>query len=483
MADNPDGAGDFHTEANQGYNQVQAPFWGSRLYYSSTPTGQPYGFTSAEALRSALLVRFNYGASLITFHGHSSWHQWAVESLFHLNDIASLYNQQRLPVVLEMTCFTGFFHHPEYPTLDESLVRRSGGGAIAAWGSTGLGADAWARHLNAAGGIHGRTIRVVMKDDGYVPGRAVANVTEMKDSVFAIVGLLGSAVMNANKNLVADAKVPTIYPFGDPTVWAKQPKDKQRVVFAVYTNYVDEGEFLIQQAVKLAGAKKIAVFYQNDDYGKGYIEGIKRALPGLAGKASLVAEVPYELQDRELGTHALKLRDAGADVVIPAATVTHGANLIKEMAKVGYKPQIFAPFPLGDHRVMFRLLGELWEGAYYNGNIPTVTDPESVRVIDLVLKQDPKLKGREAFALAGAIAMQTAAEGLRRAGRNLTRESYVQAMETIQNWTPEGLKWAPMTFGPGRHHGLNTVRLYRANKAADASFVTVTDFQTFPPLF
>lgn len=149
VADNPDGAGDFHTEANQGYNQVQAPFWGSRLYYSSTPTGQPYGFTSAEALRSALLVRFNYGASLITFHGHSSWHQWAVESLFHLNDIASLYNQQRLPVVLEMTCFTGFFHHPEYPTLDESLVRRSGGGAIAAWGSTGLGISTGHARLQA----------------------------------------------------------------------------------------------------------------------------------------------------------------------------------------------------------------------------------------------------------------------------------------------------------------------------------------------
>jgi ABC-type branched-subunit amino acid transport system substrate-binding protein len=356
-------------------------------------------------------------------------------------------------------------------------------GPAAAWGMTGLGAEAWAKHVNEQGGVHGRKIKVVLKDDAYNPGKAVANVADMKDGVFALVGLLGSAVMNANKDAVAEAKLPTIYPYGDPQIWAKQPKDKQRYVFAVYTNYVDEGEFLLQQAVKLVGAKKVAVFYQNDDYGKGYIEGIKRALPGLAGKAALVAEVPYEVQDRELGTHALKLRDAGADVVIPAATVTHGANLIKEMVKVGYKPQIFAPFPLGDHNVMFRLLGELWEGAYYNGNIPSVTDPESVRVIDLVLKQDPKLKGREAFALAGAIAMQTAVEGLRRAGRNLTRESYVEAMETIRNWTPEGLRWAPITFGPGRHHGLNTVRLYRANKAADASFVPVTEFQTFPPLF
>jgi len=356
-------------------------------------------------------------------------------------------------------------------------------GPAAAWGTTGLAAEAWAKHVNDQGGVHGRKLRIVMKDDGYVPGRAVANVTDMKDSAFAIVGLLGSAVMNASKDIVAEAKIPTIYPFGDPQIWAKLPKDKQRYVFAVYTNYVDEGEFIVQQAAKIANAKKIAIFYQNDDFGKGYVEGAKRAVQALGGKVALAAEVPHEVQDRELSTHALKLRDSGADVVIPVGTVPAGANLIKEMAKVGYKPQIFAPFPYGDHQVMYRLLGELWEGVYYNGNIPSPTDPESMKVVQAMIKQDEKLKGRESFALAGGIAMATAVEGLKRAGRNLTREGYVEAMEGIRGWVPEGLKWAPITFGPGRHHGLNTVRLYRANKAADQSFAPVTEFQTFPPLF
>jgi ABC-type branched-subunit amino acid transport system substrate-binding protein len=355
-------------------------------------------------------------------------------------------------------------------------------GPAAAWGTTALGAEAWAKHVNEQGGIHGRKIRIVLKDDGYVPGRAVANVTEMKDSVFALVGLLGSAVMNANKDVVAEAKLPTIYPYGDPTIWARQPKDKQRYVFVVYTNYLDEGDFLVQQAAKLVGAKKVAVFYQNDDYGKGYLEGAKRAVQGLAGKVAL-AEVSHEVQDRDLGTHALKLRDSGADVVIPVGTATAGANLIKEMAKVGYRPKIFAPFPYGDHQVMYRLLGELWEGVYFNGNAPSVADPESARAIELLLKQEPKLKGREAFALAGAISMMVTVEGLKRAGRDLTRDGYVEAMEGIKNWVPENLKWAPITFGPGRHHGLNTVRMYRANKAADTSFVPVTEFQVFPPLF
>lgn len=131
--------GIFRTDADEGYNLVQSPFRGNRLYYDDAPTGQPYVYTNVSTFRSNLLAYFNNGAGLITFHGHSSWHQWDFDSLFHLNDISSLNNWDRLPVILEMTCFTGFFHHPQYPTLDESLLRQAGGGAIAVWSSTGLG--------------------------------------------------------------------------------------------------------------------------------------------------------------------------------------------------------------------------------------------------------------------------------------------------------------------------------------------------------
>lgn len=355
-------------------------------------------------------------------------------------------------------------------------------GPAAAWGTTALGAEAWAKHVNAQGGIHGRKIKVILKDDGYVPGRAVANVTDMKDDAFALVGLLGSAILNANKDVVAEAKLPTIYPYGDPSIWARQPKERLRYVFVVYPDYHSEGEFLLQQAVKIAGAKKVAVFYQNDDYGKGGLEGVKRGLRTLGGQVSVVAEVPYELQDREMGTHALKVKDSGAGVVIPYATTTHGANLIKEMAKVGYRPKIFAPFPFGDRHVMFRLLGDLWEGAHFNVTGAVPGEPEADRIIEILLKQDPKLKGRETFALAGAISMMTAMEGIKRAGRNLTREAYVEAMEGIKNWTPENLG-APITFGPGRRHGLNAVRMLRAEKASDTSFVQVIGYQIFAPLF
>ncbi len=355
-------------------------------------------------------------------------------------------------------------------------------GPAAAWGTTALAAEAWAKHVNEQGGVHGRKIKVVMKDDGYNPGRALANVNEMKDSVFALVGLLGTAVLNANKDNIADAKLPTIWPYGNPEVFAKQPKEKNRTVFMVYPDYADEAEFLVQQAAKLVGAKKVAIFYQNDDYGKGGLEGAKRGVAKLAGSVALSGEGSYEVADRELSTHALKLRESGADAVIFYATVTHCAGLIKEMAKVGYRPKIFASFPLGDRHTMFRLLGDLWEGAYYNvtGGVPG--EPEADRIIEILLKQEPKLKGRESFAVAGALAMIATVEGLKRAGKNLTREGFIEAMESIKGWTPEKLT-APITWGPNRHHGLNPIRMMQAGKAADASFKVISDYQPFPSHF
>lgn len=357
-------------------------------------------------------------------------------------------------------------------------------GPAAAWGNTAVAMEAWTRYVNEQGGIHGRKIRVIMKDDGYNPGRAVANLKEMKDSVFMNVGLLGSAVLQAAKEDIAEYKLPTINPYGNPAIWARQPKEKLRTVFVAYTDYLDEGDFLVTHAVNKLGAKKVAVFHQNDEYGKGGLEGVNRGLKGLAGKATLAAAVSYELSDREMGTHALKLKDSGADTVILYPTITHGANVIKEMAKAGYRPKLVASFPLGDYLILYRLLGELWEGAHFNilNGAAVANDPAGKAILDVLTKYEPKLVGKENTALAGAGAIILALEGLKKAGKNLTRETYVEAMESIKGFTTMGLT-PPVTFGPNRRHGLNAIRTLRANKAADNSYVEAVPAQIFPPQF
>ncbi|MCA1828218.1 MAG: ABC transporter substrate-binding protein, partial [Myxococcales bacterium] len=145
-------------------------------------------------------------------------------------------------------------------------------------------------------------------------------------------------------------------------------------------------------------------------------------------------------------------------------------------------PKIFASFTLGDRSVMYRLLGDLWEGAYYDVNEKPPGDPDADKIIAQLLQEEPKLKGRESFGLIGVTGMAVAVEGLKRAGRDLTREKFIAALETLNNYQPENLT-APIHWSAKQRHGLNTVRLMRAKKAADASFTPVSDWQIFPAHF
>jgi hypothetical protein len=132
-ADDADGAGDYAAmldELAEAY--IAAPFEPVRLYY--TPPD-----LSLEEMQAAVLANWNLGAGLSLFAGHSSILQWGSEAFFHLDQLSELHNAPKLPVAVDLTCFTGSFHIPGFVTLDEALLRWPGGGVIAAWGPTGLG--------------------------------------------------------------------------------------------------------------------------------------------------------------------------------------------------------------------------------------------------------------------------------------------------------------------------------------------------------
>jgi len=354
-------------------------------------------------------------------------------------------------------------------------------GPAALWGTTALGAKAWADYINDQGGVHGRKIKVILKDDGYNPGRAMANLTEMKGQIFAVNALLGTAIINATKDFFPENKIPLINAYADVRIWAKYPKDKLRYIFIGYPDYENEAEYLTTYAVKNLGAKKIALFYQNDDYGKMAMEGVNLGLKKLPGQASLVGTVPYEVTERALATQAQKLKETGADTLILYPTMTHGALILKEMAKLGYKPKVLVCFTLGDP-IMFNIAGaEVWEGVYpaspANSGVPG--EKEVDRVIEILKKYDPKLAGKEYLAVFGATSMMYLVEGLKNAGRNLTPETMIKGMEMIKNWKPEGIG-APVTFAPDRRHGVNGSRVMRAEKG---KHVPITDYTIHKPLF
>ena len=354
-------------------------------------------------------------------------------------------------------------------------------GPAALWGVTGLGAKAWADHINAQGGIHGRKIKVILKDDGYNPARALTNLREMKNQVFAVCGLLGTAIVHASKDFFGENKIPLITAYGDIRIWTRVSPKSLKYAFITYPDYEDEGKYMTTWAVKNLGSKKVAVFYQNDDYGKMGLAGVKKGLAATAGKAKLVSAVPYEVTERALSTHALKLKESGADTLVIYASPTHGAIITKTMAKVGYQPKVLASFPLAD-AIMYKIAGPTWEGTYVglpgNSGLPG-TDPDADRVAAILRKYNPKINGIEFLALFGATSMMHLVEGLKNAGPNLTPESMVMGMEKIKEWKAENLG-ARVTYGPDRHNGNNASRM---GQAKGGTIIGLEPFTVFQPLF
>jgi ABC-type branched-subunit amino acid transport system substrate-binding protein len=264
-------------------------------------------------------------------------------------------------------------------------------------------------------------------------------------------------------------------------MFADYPKNKLRYIFVAYPDYEDEAGFFTNYALKSLGSKKLTLFYQNDDYGKMAIEGVKKALGENPGKAELVSPVPYEVTERALGTHALKLKESNADTVLLYTTMSHAALILKEMAKVGYKPKAIASFPMGDP-IMYKIAGEAWEGVYVaspaNSGVPGA-DREADKVADILKKYDQNIAGKEYLGVFGAVSMMYVVEGLKKAGRNPTSEKMIEGLEKMKNWKPEGLG-APVTFDRNRHSGVNGVRMMQARKGVH---VPITDFVIFKPRF
>ena len=354
-------------------------------------------------------------------------------------------------------------------------------GPAALWGVTGLGGKAWADYINDQGGIHGRKIKVILKDDGYNPARAIANLREMKGKVFAVCGLLGTAVVNASKDFFGENEIPLITAYGDIRIWTRVSPKSLKYAFVTYPDYEDEGKYMTTWAVKNLNTKKVAAFYQNDDYGKMGLEGVKKGLAATGGTTKLVSAVPYEVTERALSTHALKLKESGADTLVIYASPTHGAIITKTMAKIGYSPKVLASFPLAD-AIMYKIAGPTWEGTYVglpgNSGLPG-TDPDADRVANILKKYNSKIEGKEFLALFGATSMMHFAEGLKNAGRNLTTESLIMGMEKIKEWKPENLG-ARVTYGPNRHNGNNASRM---GQAKGGKIVGLEPFTVFQPLF
>lgn len=343
-------------------------------------------------------------------------------------------------------------------------------GPAALWGAVGRGTAVFFELINEQGGIAGRKLKYVLRDDSYQPAKTKAIAKEFVENigVFGIVGGVGTSTGMAVRDYLMENKVPWVGPATGTVHWT-QPL--QRYLFGVYPLYKDEAYLLTKYAVEQMGIKKIGFFYQNDDYGKEGLEGAKEYLDKSGIK--MVAAVPVEVTDTDLKSHALKLKESGAEAVILWILPKHAAIMLQTAKAAGFQPQWIATSTLSDAPMMFNITKGLWEGVVF-ANLLNWDSPLVAKYMEAQKKYAPREQNTGIFFLAGFFFAEPMVEGLRRAGKDLNPESFVKAMESIRNWN--GWLGHDCTFTPENHQGNRSI--YIGKCGAGGKTIRMTDWLT-----
>jgi branched-chain amino acid transport system substrate-binding protein len=314
-------------------------------------------------------------------------------------------------------------------------------GAVANWGvNIKAGMEAVFNRVNDAGGVHGRKIRLIAYDHVYQPPKAVTNAKRLveRDKVFVMMGHLGTPTTKAIKEYLEEKHVPNIFPSTAASMWTTSGPGH----IGDLATYADQTWMIVDHLVKDRKLKKIASFYQDDEYG---LDG------HLAGKARLrqqydlnyVAEVDYKRADIDFSSQAAKLKESGAEAVILQAVYREPPRLAEQCHAIGYHPLFIGPSPIVVDKTI-ELGGKHVDGMMGVEVYPLPTEPGPF--LDLYRADMKKYFSNLALDTTNLYGYQKAAlfvEALQRAGRSLTRDSLEKAIESIKDWDPGwGLKYS-----------------------------------------
>lgn len=306
-------------------------------------------------------------------------------------------------------------------------------GPAAPWGAVARGTGVYFQMINEQGGIHGRKIEYHMFDDAYNPAKTKAGVKELQEGIgmFGWASGVGTACGLSVKDYLMERKIPWVGPAAGSLHWISPP---QKYLFAVYPLYYSEAKILCKYAVKELGKKRIAIAYQNDDYGKNGVAGAEAELNKHGLK--LVAAVPVELSDTDMKPHVMQLRKADADMVLLWVTPGHAIRIIGTGRAMKFEPQWMSTSTCSDFPLMMAISKGLWQGVIV-GNFGDLPDSQSPLMLEYKKAFDKyAAKGERwgVFFYAGIGFVEPMVEGLKRCGRNLTRERFVKEMEGIQDF-------------------------------------------------
>jgi branched-chain amino acid transport system substrate-binding protein len=317
-------------------------------------------------------------------------------------------------------------------------------GPASAYGVIGKTEEAYFKMINDNGGIKGRKINFISYDDGYSPPKAVEQVRKLveSDEVLLVFNPLGTPSNTAIQKYLNSKKVPQLFVATGATKW-NDPKDFPWTM-GWQPSYQSEARIYAKYLMKEKPDAKIAIFYQNDDFGKDYLKGLK---DGLGAKASMiVAEESYETSEPSIDGHIVKLKSTGADVFINITTPKFAAQAIKKIAEIEWKPlHIVSNVSASVGGVMKPAGLEASQGilsaAYAkDGADPQwSTDADFKKWIAFIDKYMPGADKADGALVFGYGVAQTLAKTLEMCGDDLTRANVMKQAASLKDFTPDTL--------------------------------------------
>ena len=333
-------------------------------------------------------------------------------------------------------------------------------GPASAYGVIGKTEEAYFKKINAEGGINGRKINFISYDDGYSPPKTVEQARKLveSDEVLLIFNSLGTPPNSAIQKYMNTKKVPQLFVATGATKW-NDPKDFPWTM-GWQPSYQSETRIYAKYILKEKPTAKIAVLYQNDDYGKDYLKGLKDGL-GAKAASMIVAEDSYETTEPTIDSQIVKLKASGADVFVNITTPKFAAQAIKKIAEIGWKPLHFlnnVSNSIGS--VIIPAGTENAQGIISSTYLKDPTDPQWKNDAgmkgwnEFLDKYYPEANRADASVMFGYTVAQTMVYVLMNCGNDLTRANVMKQAASIKNLELGGLlpgvkiNTSPTDFAP-----------------------------------
>ncbi|HEY7843955.1 MAG TPA: ABC transporter substrate-binding protein [Bradyrhizobium sp.] len=332
-------------------------------------------------------------------------------------------------------------------------------GPASAYGVIGKTEQAYFDKINAEGGINGRKIKFISYDDGYSPPKAVEQARKLveSDEVLVVFNPLGTPSNSAIQKYLNAKKVPQLFVATGATKW-NDPKNFPWTM-GWQPSYQSEARIYAKYLLKEKPDAKIGVLYQNDDFGKDYLKGLK---DGLGAKASMiVSEESYETSEPSIDNHIVKLRATGADVFISITTPKFAAQAIKKLAEIDWHPlHIVSNVSASVGGVIkpagFENSQGILSAAYAkDGADPQWdNDPGMKKFLDFLAKYYPEGNRLDGSVVYGYGVAQTLVKVLQMSGDDLTRANVMKQAASLKDFEPDtllpGIKinTSPTDFAP-----------------------------------